>query len=135
MFKKNIKNVILKLPKLTDFGVGLFLNGKGLGKDEYKNEFKIERERLLNSEERFNKICNWLSQIQKIKSINNNHSSYGLKHYAEEDIGYITNGVFIAAAIHCGFKFKCVRDSPNVYFNMSEKSIKAVLKKHKHWLV
>jgi len=42
---------------------------------------------------------------------------------AEQEIGYITNGVFIAAAIHCGFDVK-FDGSPNVMINISEKSLK-----------
>ena len=41
----------------------------------------------------------------------------------EQEIGYVTNGAFIAAAVHCGFDFKIEPDSPNPYFNMSKKSI------------
>jgi len=41
----------------------------------------------------------WLSQFGKLKSLNKRGSSYGLKHVAAHDIGYVTNGVFIAAAI------------------------------------
>ena len=123
MSKSDIRKSISKLPNLTDFGVGLYENGKGLSKSEYKKQFKKEQERLLDSVESFDKTCTWLSQINKIKSINTKNTSYGLKHIAEKDIGYITNGGFIAAAIHCGFDFKVYDNFPNVEFNMSAKSI------------
>ena len=74
----------------------------------------------------FVRTCEWLENINKIKTINTKHTSYGLKHIAEKHIGYITNGVFIAAAIYCGFDFKVRARNPNVMFNMSEKSIKEI---------
>jgi hypothetical protein len=40
---------------------------------------------------------------------------------AEQDLGYITNGVFIAAAIIAGYSYE-ITDSPNVDFGMSERS-------------
>jgi len=128
MSKSNIQKSISKLPNLTYFGVGLYDNGKGLSQVEYDKQFKEEQDRLLNSVKAFNETCAWLLQINKIKSINTKHSSYGLKHIVEKDIGYITNGVFIAAAIHCGFDFKVEEGNPNVSFNMSEKSIKQASK-------
>lgn len=124
MTKKKIASVIKKVPELTDFGIGLYEGGRGLSKKEYELKFKSEQEKLLNSTDDFEKICNWLTKIDKIKTINTRRSSYSLKHIAEKEIGYITNGVFIAAAIYSGFNFKIYSDSQNVYFGMSEKSIK-----------
>ncbi len=124
MSRDQIQKAIDKLPEPTDFGVGVY-NGRRLHAAEYESKFRADRETLLNSTGAFVKTCQWLEKIEKIKTINNKHSSYGLKHLAEEEIGYITNGVFIAA-IHCGFEFKIHRNSPNVAFNMSEKSIKKV---------
>ena len=46
-----------------------------------------------------------------------------MKHLAEDEIGYVTNGAFIAAAIHCGFPYQLIPDSPNVRFGISEKSL------------
>jgi hypothetical protein len=62
----------------------------------------------------------WLSQFAKIRALNRRGTSYGLKHWAEDDIGYVTNGVFIAAAIAEGFTVHCVEfGSPNAWFNIS----------------
>jgi hypothetical protein len=55
--------------------------------------------------------------------------SYSLKHRVErwatrrgvEDY-YVSNGAFIAAAIHCGFTQKWIIDTPNVWFNISKRS-------------
>jgi hypothetical protein len=64
----------------------------------------------------------WLRQFNKTKTLNKRSgTSYGLKHVAEEDIGYITNGVFIAAAIAEGFRVKrCSDNSPNGRLNISK---------------
>ena len=126
MTKNKIITVLKEVPDLTDFGIGLFENGRGLTSEEYRKKFKSEQERLIESTEEFERVCQWLYQIDKIKTINNKRGSYGLKHIAEREVGYITNGVFIAAAIHSGFKYKIYPGSPNVSFNMSEKSIKRI---------
>ena len=128
MSSEKIKICIKQLPTLTDFGVGIYANGKGLSTSEKEIQFKEEQLKLINNVDSFHKTCKWLSDIQQIKSINTRRTSYGLKSLAERDIGYITNGVFIAAAIHCGFKFKVDSNSPNVSFNISEKSLKLLEK-------
>ena len=62
----------------------------------------------------------WLRRFAKIKALNRRGSSYGLKHCAEDDIGYVTNGCFIGAAIAEGFTVRCTDyGSPNAFFNIS----------------
>jgi len=46
-------------------------------------------------------------------------TSYTLKHEAQEEIGYVTNGMFIAAAIACGFEVMQAKDGPNAWLNIS----------------
>lgn len=123
----DIRAAMARLPGLNSFGVGLFDSGRRLSAAEYRQEMDDNCAALLGDTEGFVKTCDWLSGITPIKTINKRYSSYGLKHLAERDIGYITNGTFIAAAIHCGFQFWRRERSPNVYFNMSERSLKA------HW--
>lgn len=75
------------------------------------------------------------SLIDSIKTKNDKHTSYGLKHVAErlsyrlEDgtvfpEEYVCNGAMIAAAIYAGFTLFSDGSCPNAQFNMSEKSIK-----------
>lgn len=87
---------------------------------------------------------NWALDFAKscgtpIKSFNNRHTSYGLKHLAErrarrlsahdeKRVDYITNGALILAMIDAGFDFKRDGDSPNVFFNVSEKELKRLYK-------
>ncbi|AEH16323.1 hypothetical protein [Shewanella baltica] len=128
MSREAIQAVINQVPELTDFGISIYTNGRVLDKTQKKAEFDKSQSSLLGSSESFEKTVSWLKQVEEIKSFNLRRSSYGIKHLAERDIGYITNGVFIAAAIHSGFKYKINYDSPNVQFNMSEKSLKMLEK-------
>ncbi|MCD6174299.1 MAG: hypothetical protein J7K65_00840 [Planctomycetes bacterium] len=124
MSRTSIQKAIDQFPDLTDFGMGIFrYTTKPTTPEEREAKFKQNQAALLDSVDSFEKTCDWLSTKKKIKTINSKHSSYGLKHMAEHEIGYITNGVFIAAAIHCGFDIK-IDGGPNVMINISEKSLK-----------
>jgi hypothetical protein len=116
-----IINILQEYPELNDFGFGLYNSGRGLTQSEKKNALGNDKKDLLNRLEEFEKVCDWLSTKIKIKSINTKRTSYGLKHLVEQELGcYISNGMLIVAAIHCGFKVK--RKSHNAMFNISEKS-------------
>ncbi len=108
---------------LNEMGVGIPHTGTRYSKEERLVRLSEAQEGLLNSVEDCNKVCAWLSTKAKIKTTNKRHTSYGLKHIAEEEIGYVMNGAFIAAAVHLGFSFELISDSPNVYFGISEKSL------------
>jgi hypothetical protein len=83
------------------------------------------RKRLLQSSEMCTRVCEWLAAIEKTKTINDRHSSYCLKHMAAHDLGqYVANGVFIAAAVHCGFPYRLFPGSANVRFGISERSLR-----------
>jgi hypothetical protein len=122
MTRDDIARVMEELPTLTAYGMGVFSLYK-LPPDAIDDKLDRGRESLLAMEERCTRICEWLADIRPIKTINLNHTSYGLKHIAEPEIGYTTNGAFIAAAVHCGFPYRTRPDSPNVCFGMSERSI------------
>ncbi len=120
-----------KIPQLNDFGIGSFGSNRNLPKAERDAIFEKNRKVLRKSVEPVTETINWLQlNIKPIKSLNSNRSSYGIKHIAEKDLGYITNGVFIAAAIIAGYPYKIVFDSPNVSFGMSEKSFKEINRNH-----
>ncbi|PST94785.1 hypothetical protein C9I86_00520 [Photobacterium sp. NCIMB 13483] len=96
MSRDLIQAVINLVPELADFGIGIYVNGHGLDQMQKKAEFGKNQLELLDSTESFKKTAVWLKQVEKIKSFNLRRTSYGLKSLAEKDIGYITNGVFIA---------------------------------------
>ena len=121
-----------KEPFLTDFGIGLYEEARKLPKEQREAKLREERKTLRKSVDAVWRTVDWLREnIQPIKTINTKHSSYGLKHVAEKDVGYITNGVFIAAAMIAGYPYKIEYGSPSPYFGMSEKSITRIVKKHR----
>lgn len=74
---------------------------------------------LYNNEEAFNLCCQWILLQPTRKTMNNTDTSYGYKHSVEnwQKAGaYISNGIFIAAAIHLGLKYKIYE--PNAVFNL-----------------
>lgn len=73
-----------------------------------------------------------LSYLTPVRSYNKSITSYGLKHLIEKtlaketegQINYISNGALIFAMHTCDFKIKRESlDSPNCYFNVSQKSL------------
>lgn len=75
--------------------------------------------------------------LRPIKSINQEHTSFGLKHLVElmlaketnNKIDYISNGAIILAMYDAGYRIKRLSDtSPNCYFNVSNKSARHLYK-------
>ena len=119
-----LKALMAEHPTLNDFGIGH-------GSAEYSNDspewriLQAKREILRARIPEVIWTVDWLrSNVEPIKTINRRHSSYGLKHLAQLFCpnGYLTNGVFIAAALLVGYPFEV--DPPNAMFGMSERSIK-----------
>jgi len=102
MTDERIQRVIDEWPELGDLG---FDNG--------------DAERLLAETEAFDLCLEWLKDVRHTKGISRRYGSYALKHWVERASGvYIPNGVFIAAAIHAGYRVERIGDSPNAFFNM-----------------
>ncbi len=124
MRREDILAVIDRVPQLTYFGVGLYESPC----EDYEEKLRQKQEQLLESSAICTKVCDWLASIEPAKAINRYPTSYGLKHTAELQIGqYVSNGVFIAAAIHCGFRYRRDGDSANMLFAMSERSLNRLL--------
>jgi hypothetical protein len=117
--------VLVAEPELTDFGYGVFAQERKTA-EARQTEFAQHRETIRRpiSLAQFIAARRWLSQWGKLKSLNQRGSSYGLKHVAEDEIGYVTNGVFIAAAIAEGFRVR--REGPNALFNISSTAWRGV---------
>lgn len=130
MTKEDIQTVLERAPELGEFGFdnSNWIRGKDgerLTPEQRKENLELSRQALLRSVESFEKACEWLAVRAKRKTINRFQSSYGLKHRVEEEVQcYIANGVFIAAAMHCGFQIERVYNSPNCYLNISQKAIR-----------
>lgn len=128
--EEELDKLMQKIPKLNDFGIGLYSGHRNLPKEEKDKINKEDREKLLASVDRIKATIDWLDKnVDKIKTINRSRTSYGLKHIAEKDICYITNGVFIASAIIAGYRYKINFGDPNVSFGVSERSIKVLNQK------
>jgi hypothetical protein len=119
----DMDRVLEREPQLGDFGFGVW-DPRSKTPAERAAELLRDREdmRAPRSLAAFMAARGWLRQFRKIKALNRRGTSYGLKHFAEDDIGYATNGVFIAAAIAEGFTVRragAYGDSPNAWFNIS----------------
>jgi hypothetical protein len=110
-------------PTLSAFGFGCFGQYHREFRNDISEELKGDRQELRESVDQCQRACDWLSRVEISKSIHRCHSSYGLKHQVERyyDMIPCSNGAFIAAAIHMGFKWKQV--GPNAYFNFHQRSI------------
>jgi len=124
----DMERVLEQESQLGDFGFGVF---DPRSRTLEQREAGLRKQREVICEPRslieFMAARSWLSQFDRIKAVNRCGSSYGLKHVAGRDIGYVTNGVFIAAAIAEGFIVRRIDDSPNAWFNISTKAW------HKGW--
>lgn len=118
-----LERVMSEIPRLTDFGIGLY-EERHIPIEERPALLAAEREALRKNAPAVAATVEWLRKnVAPVRK--RTHSSYGVKHVAEKDIGYITNGVLIAAAIIAGYPYKIVPGSPNVSLGMSTKSLEA----------
>jgi len=130
-------------PRLTAWGIGSGRprrkeDGRWENSDEMNSRFQQDRAELISDDavESFLASQALLARVTPTKTIRNGTGSYRLKHIAEkypctypdgEKLGptYVANGIFIAAALHAGFKIKTYMDELgyadlNVSFNMSK---------------
>ncbi len=116
--KLDLLFILAQEPDLNSFGFGLTRSAYP-SPAEYQRRLAESRDEMILDYDRFERVCNWLRQNGRSrKTINTQMGSYGWKHHVERDIGvYVTNGIFIAAAIHSGFRYK--KHAPNAYFNLS----------------
>lgn len=91
--------------------------------DDLNSPSPRSRQALLDSVEEFAAAKLWcVANLRPSKTLNRNHTSYGMKHIAEEEIGYITNGVFIAAMLAAGFRMES-QPGYNVRFYVTAGSV------------
>ena len=87
----------------------------------------INPEKLTGQVSAYNYCCDFASGLEKAKTINAKHTSYGLKHLVEKcsgpNGGYVYEGTLILAMIKYEFKWKQNSDYMKVLFNIAEKSI------------
>lgn len=91
----------------------------------YTNENGWEDKGLVTDKEKDvqDAICRWIREnLFPRKTPNMSHSSYGMKHILEDDIGiYLTNNEFKDAMMICGYK-PVDENKLNWNYRISEKS-------------
>ena len=127
---QELKAAMEKEPLLTNWGIGPYALNLPKEKDKRGQILKNDRALLADNVYEFRLACLWLKAQKKNKLINKRMTSYGLKEYVEKwarnngfERHYVSNGAFIAAAIHLGFKYEIFHMSknPNVCINISSK--------------
>jgi len=121
--------------KLTTHGYGL-PNRYPPG-EQYRGELERSRAEFFDDDycDQFELALVMLQAAEKRKSLNRDYTSYGMKHTAEQisrkhgirtDLGdYVSNGVFIAAALYEGFDVRKIRwGDLNAFLNISTKAVK-----------
>lgn len=115
--------VMREHPRLSSFGIGVFqpwLKTAG----QRRAELAVGRDELAASVVKVMETAVWLrDSITPIRTPT--AGSYGVKHAMEQATGrYVTNGVFIAAALIGGYTFRY--DQPNVMFGMSARDLNRI---------
>jgi hypothetical protein len=87
-----------------------------------------ERRELLESVERFEAACIWIRKHLPLSPRSRRYfSSYVLKQIAEREMGYLSNGVFIAAMLASGHRYlRQGAHNPNAYFPLSTRRVVAL---------
>jgi hypothetical protein len=139
MTKQDLQKVFDKERWLSREGVGLGAAGREVWKIKELSAHRQARdamlsegrEHLLERLDVITKVVRVMAPVDRIKSPSRKADSYYLKHVVENILGeYVSNAELIAACIHLGFDYHPVdpdrADNPNVYFNMSARSLKAL---------
>jgi hypothetical protein len=121
----DMANVLEREPELGDFGFGVF-HPRSKTLEQRAAELRRQREAIREPRAlaQFLAARLWLRHFNKTKGPSRLGTSYGLKHVMQYAIDcYVTNGVFIAAAIAESFVVRRVSDSsPNAWFNISARA-------------
>ncbi|WP_423822529.1 hypothetical protein V5738_01000 [Salinisphaera sp. SPP-AMP-43] len=117
-----IGQIIRRIPDLTASGIGI--DNPAPDPFARARQFAQQQKSLLEGHEAFQFAFNWIAHIDASPTINHKYSSYDLTLIVHESYGHTTNGALIAAAIHKGFAFERILDTPHVHFNMCKASIK-----------
>jgi hypothetical protein len=124
MTKADLDKVLAQYPTLGERGFVVQQREQSL--DEAQAQLGDEHERLHQHLAALTQAEAWIrTYMRPTPRMNNRRSSASLQQLAAADIGAIPNGVFIAAAIHCGYQCKQLGFGPNAEFNMQERTIQA----------
>jgi hypothetical protein len=113
---ERVRSVLDDHPELSWLGYG------GNGEDITEGRAQLASPESI---EEIGRAADWaIEHLAERKAVNYWRTSYGLKHLAEPDIGYVTNGQMAVALVMAGFRLRPVPGSPNPAFNISEPSAK-----------
>jgi len=120
-------------PALTAFGLGVYEDGVGYSTEQRFAAHVRERAELRSSTTSVTRVVEWLRRnVAPTKAMSTRGTSYGFKHQAEREIGYITNGAFIAAGMIAGYPYKLGVDAPIVYFGFNNGSLRRIAERAQH---
>lgn len=122
-FTARVTDLIHRHPLLSDGGYGV--------SRDYANKHTAWRASLVTpgSIAEIERLVEWIDgNLTPQRTINRRHSSYGLKHIAERETGYISNGQFIVAALLCGYRMES-KPHYNPSFNITEASIQRTIRR------
>lgn len=125
---KTLQEVTREYKNLGD--VGFIVRNREEPEQAYQERVTNAQKTLVDNTSEIEAAITWIkNNLEPATKINVSTNSYTLKHYAEKETGYISNGVFILAALMCGYE--CEQYSPNSIngcFNISAKKIKELKK-------
>ncbi|MBI3960482.1 MAG: hypothetical protein HY328_16855 [Chloroflexi bacterium] len=80
---------------------------------------------LHSSADHWDAVCTWIRKhLPPTPRSRGYFSSYALKGMAEEELGPLPHGLFIAAMLHCDHRFlRQERHNPNAYFPLSKRRV------------
>jgi len=123
---RQLAAVMTREPLLTRNGMGYGNYHRTLA--EQRKAFDEWRTELRTMADDVAEVTAWLlTNIEPLRTVNRRTTSYGHKHTVERAIGrYVANGELIAAGIIAGYPYaREAGGSPNVYFGMSARSLRA----------
>lgn len=114
----DLRTIMQHEPQLTIEGFGIWSGHRRKSKREQEAIFAEKRQRLWGGIERIQPTCEWIEEnLEPAHRFNSRWGSYTLKHLAEREVDYITNGQFIASMLLMGYRVR--RDRWIGWFNYS----------------
>lgn len=115
-------------PRLGRNGIGVLASGHQ-PRGGLEVDLAADRVALAESEATVHEIVAWLRDHDLTPIKTPSVSSYTLKHLVEKDIGYVSNGEFIAAALMVGYPHS-YEGGRNVLFGVSARDVRRVSESH-----
>jgi hypothetical protein len=117
-----LADILAHHPTLTTVG---FESGADPAEEE---AIALRRRELLANGDSFAAACAWIRRHLRPHLRSRRYfSSSALKHIAAREIGPVSNGLFIAAMLHCGHRFlRQDERNPNAYFPLSTRRVVAL---------